>query len=234
MATKRAGLLFLLALGFGLAATRAYADPESILGKWLMKAETPQGPMDLQLELKEDNGKLVGTVVVFDSTVAVTGLKFEEPQLEMQLPVFDGNYKVTGVLKENKLSGTWEQVGGDMKGTWTAEKSAGTTASAAAAPIPAALDGTWNAIAGSPSGNLAFALELKQSGNSFEGKALAGGGSIPLAKGKFVDNTMSFEIEYEGGTYKVEGTLAGDKITGKWSSLDGADSGAFSAERQKS
>ena len=208
------------------------ASTDSIVGKWVVQAETPQGPMELGFDLKLDGGQLVGTVTVSQSTTPVSTLKFEDPQLTMEINVMGGDFKLSGVLEDSKLSGTWEQIGGDMKGTWSAERAA-TPAPAAAAQSSAGFDGTWNSVAVTPDGELAFAVELKSSGSTVEGRISAGGVSLPIAKGTFTENKVSFEVEYAGGMYRFEATLAGDKLTGKWSAVDGTDGGAWAADRSK-
>ena len=233
MNTSRFSAVALALVLLALPVT-SFADTGAVAGKWTVQADTPQGPMELGFDLKLEGGQLVGTVTTLQSVIPMSELKFEDPQLSMQINVMGGDFKLTGVLKEGKLTGTWEQIGGEMKGTWTAQRDAAPSS----APVPTAqpstgIDGSWNSVAVTPEGDLAFGMELKSSGSTIEGRLIAGGATIPISKASFADGKLSFEIEYDGGLYRIEATLAGDKLSGKWSAVDGTDSGAWSAARSK-
>ncbi len=209
------------------------AGTDSVVGKWLVHAETPQGPLELAFDLTMDGDRLVGTVTVLESVITASALKFEDPQLTMQINLMGADYKLAGALQDGKLSGNWEQIGGEMKGAWTAERPATPAAPAASAPAKpgtAGIEGTWNSVAITPDGDLAFTLELRLSSTAVEGKITSGSTSVPL-KGTFTDNKVSFQVEHSGGLYRLEATLAGDKLTGKWSAVDGTDGGVWSADR---
>ncbi len=226
------GAFALVCLVLAYPAT-ASADTGSVVGKWLAHAETPQGPLELTFDFRMDGDRMVGTVTVHESVMPASALKFEDPQLTLQINFLGGDYRIAGALKDDTLVGGWEQIGGEMKGTWKAERAAAenNTATAPSAPGAAGIEGTWNSVAASPDGELPFTIELKRSGPALEGKITAGAESVPLEKVTFSDGKLSFQVEYAGGLYRIEATLAGDKLTGKWSSIDGTDSGAFSADR---
>jgi SAM-dependent methyltransferase len=110
----------------------------------------------------------------------------------------------------------------------------------AAAPAPAAksatpaIVGLWNAVAKSPDGDLQVQMEIKLEGETLVGFFKTPDGTIPLPKLNFTNDKLSFEVEYMGGTYRIELILANDKLAGKWSAVAGSESGPFSAERSKS
>jgi hypothetical protein len=320
----------------------ARAGIDSIVGKWLAKAETHNGPIDIEFDLKQQGTDLVGTAAMFQGTIPLSSVKFEDPQLTIQLNLGGNDYRLVGTLKENRISGTWEQIGADMKGTWAGQRAAASSApslaatglsgtwqgysatpngqldwtmdlkhqadavsgtigndmgsiplqsasfkdgklqfdldlggtayhiqatlegdkltgswspaaggeggawvgtrkaaassastAAVAAAAPNAIDGLWNSVAVTPNGDIAFSLELKQSGSSVAGKIVAGDVSVPIANATFSSSKLVFDVEYEGGVYRIEATLNGDKLTGKWGPAGGPDGGAWSAERRK-
>jgi hypothetical protein len=348
MRRKRSIAVVALLLVAGLTSHPALAGVDSILGKWLVKAESHNGPIDIEFDLKQQGTEIVGTAVVFQGTAPLSSITFDDPQLTIGLNVGGRDFKLVGILKESKISGTWEEIGGEAKGTWVAQRGAapsdqatltaagvlsgtwqgysstpngqldwtlnlkhdgdavsgtiendmgsltiqspsykgsklqfdldlggtmyrmqatldgdkltGTWAPAAggeggawvasrraAAPSPAptptptpaasaapgTIDGLWDSIALTPDGELPFSLELKQSSTSIAGKILAGDISVPIANASFAGNKLTFEVEYAGGMYRIEATLNGDKLTGKWSPVGGPDGGAWSAERHK-
>jgi hypothetical protein len=231
----RRSTLFALAVGFLILilAAALFADNGSVAGKWTVQADSPQGPVQLLLDLKADGAQLSGTVTAFESVIPISEVKFEDPQLTLKISVMQGEFKLSGVLKDGKLSGSWEQIGGDMKGAWTADRSEAPASAAPAAKPTVGIDGIWNSLAVTPEGDLSFDVELKSAGAAVEGKITAGGASQPISKGSFADSKLSFELEYAGGMYRIDATLAGDKLTGKWSAVDGSMSGDWSAARSK-
>jgi hypothetical protein len=326
--------LAILALMLFFAATPGVGGVEDILGKWVAKAQTPHGPLEMELELKMEGNQLLGSAAAFQGSFPLSGLKFEDPNLSLEMNLGGTNFRLTGLLKEGRFSGKWEQVGTEVHGTWTAERKvmAATTVAAggisgawnsvavtsqgelllaldlkqdgekitgtvsselgslpiqaatfkgdtlqfdvdmngtiyrtsavlkddkfsgrwvnvgtndggpwsatrkAAAPSVAAfgslpLQGTWNAVAVTPDGTRPFQLVLKQSGDMISGNIVTPDGNIPVKKAAFANNMLTLEIEYGGGSYRIEASLANGKLAGKWSSASGAESGAWSAER---
>jgi len=110
----------------------------------------------------------------------------------------------------------------------------------AAAPVPAAksatpaIAGLWNAVANSPDGDLQVQMEFNLEGETLVGLFKTPDGTVPLPKLNFTNDKLSFEVDYMGGTYRIELIFANDKLAGKWSAVAGSESGTFSAERSKS
>lgn len=221
--------VLLLLLVFALDLKPGLAGVESVLGKWLVKAETPNGPMEIELELKQEGNQLVGSASLMQGTVPLSAVKFEEPSLTVELNLGGSSYKMLGTLKESKFTGTWEQIGGDMKGTWIAErKSAPVMATLAATGIA----GSWNSVSVTPNGELVLNLDLKQDGERINGVLSSDMGSVPIQAGTFKENKLQFDVEIGGTTYRVEGSLKEDKFDGKWYPAAGGEGGAWSATRK--
>ncbi len=218
-------LALLLIIG---TARPGISDIESILGKWLLKAETPNGPLELQLELKQDGSQLVGIIGTMQGNIPLSALKFQEPNLAAELTLGGMNYKLQGVLKDGKFDGSWEMIGGDVKGTWTAQRQV----EPATVPAAAGLSGTWTSTAATPNGDLVAALELKQEGDKITGSFGSDMGTIPIQAASFKDNRLQFDVELGGAVYRVEGVLKENKIEGKWYPAAGGEGGAWNATRK--
>jgi hypothetical protein len=221
-------LSLLLACGF--AAEPGLAGIESILGKWLIKAETPNGPIEVEFEMRQEGNQLVGTAAMMQGTIPLSAIKYEEPNLTVELSLGGSNYRLLGTLKDGKFTGTWEQVGGDMKGTWSAERKAG---GALAAPAGAAgIAGTWNSISVTPNGDLALTLELRQEGDKINGTLSSDMGSVPIQAVSYKENKLQFDVDLGGTVYRVEGIHKENKVEGKWYPAAGGEGGSWNATRK--
>jgi hypothetical protein len=220
-------LSFFLAFGFLLKPGMAAA--EGIVGKWLVKAETPNGPMELEFDLKQDGSQIVGTAALPHGVFPLSAIKFEDPKLTMEL-TFEGNsYRLLGSLTGGKLAGTWEQSGGDLKGTWNAERKAAAPAEAGAR---ASLSGSWNSVSVTPNGELALTLDLKQEGENISGTLSSERGTVPIQAAALKEDKFQFDVELGGTVYRVESMLKENKLDGKWYPAAGGEGGAWSATRK--
>ncbi len=222
------GILSLLVLS-GSTATASPAGIESVVGKWLGKAETPNGPIDFEFELKQEGGLLTGTATVMQSVVPMSAVKFEEPNLVAEFNLGGSSYKLLGALKEGKFSGGWEQVGSDMKGTWSADRK---QAAPAATPAVGGIAGSWNTISNTPNGELALTMELNQDGDKLAGTLGSEMGTVQIQAASFKEGKLQYDVELGGTVYRVEGTLQGDKIEGKWYPVAGGEGGTWHATRK--
>ncbi len=103
----------------------------------------------------------------------------------------------------------------------------------ATAPGAPAVVGLWDADASSSQGNLRLQMEIRWDGRTLAGTFASSEGTVPLSKLVFADDKLSFEVNM-GGDYRIEASLANDRLTGKWSAISGTESGSFTAERIKS
>src|SRR5262245_10879263 len=107
MVTNR--ILAIPTLMLFLAARPVVGGVEDILGKWIAKAQTPNGPLEMEFELKMEGNQLLGSG--FQGSFPLNGLKFEDPNLSLEMSLGGMNFRLTGLLKEGRFSGKWEQVG---------------------------------------------------------------------------------------------------------------------------
>ena len=225
---KRIPMLALVALILSVTPSNIYAGAENILGKWVAKAVTPNGPIELELEVKIEGNQLVGTMAGFQGSVPLSNLKFEDPDLSLEATLAGATFKLTGMLKDGKFAGNYEQVGADLKGTWTAERKD--------PPVPAAgpgeIAGAWTSVAVTPNGDLTATLDLKHEGDKVTGSVSSETGALPIQAASYKENRLQFDVEFGGNRYRIGAVLKDGKLFGQWSSVGGSDSGAWSATRK--
>lgn len=227
----------IVALAAALAAPApSYAGIEAILGKWLAKAETPTGPIELEFEIRQEGGQVVGSAAMMQNAIPLSNLKFEDPALSVEIAFGALAFRLAGTLKDGKFTGTYEQIGGDLKGPWTAERPAAAAQTAAAAGAASAgtggVTGAWAAVSATPNGDLPHDLVVEQQAEKVTGNVSTAMGSLPILNGSFRDKKLRYDIDLGGTTYRIEGTLAGDKLSGEWSAVGGTDKGAWNATRK--
>ncbi len=219
------GLVLFLASG-GTAASLTAAD--DIVGKWQVKAETPNGPFDLAFEFRPEAGKISGTATAPQGSGTFSTVKFESPSFSAELQIGDESYRLTATMKDGKLAGAWEQIGGDAKGTWTAERVGQTSSSAPGSGI----SGVWDSLATTPNGDMSATIELKQDGEKVTGEIRSDMGSLPIQAASFKEGKLQFDIELGGGTYRVQAALKDGKLDGGWAPAEGGDGGSWTANRK--
>ncbi len=217
-----------IALLCGPYAVAGLCGVETILGKWQVKAEGPNGPLDLEFVFKLDGDQLTGVASTDQGSLPFSTVKFEEPNLTMELALGDSTYSLKATLKNDTLDGTWEKVGGDSKGPWTGKRS---PAPAQAVPAGGIL-GAWSTVAVTPNGDMAATLEIKQEAEKLTGVVSSEMGSLPVQGVSFKENKLQFDIELGGNVYRVQAALAGDKLTGAWAPAAGGEGGEWRATRK--
>ncbi len=195
-----------------------------IAGKWLAKADTPNGPVDLMFDIQQEGDRLTGTAVVFETTTPINSLKFDDGKFSGEITVMGGNYRLAATLAGGKMTGTWEEVAGEYRGTWTAEQ-------ATVAPVSGVV-GSWDITAATPEGDAAYLLELNQDGDALTGTIGGEMGAAPLTALSYKDGTLHFEVDGGGNLYIVDGALEGETLKGRWAVSGGGESGTWSGKRK--
>ena len=213
---------FMLSLVMALPASQAGA--QTVTGKWLAKADTPNGPMDLVFDLQQEGNQLKGTATVFDTLTPISALQFTDGKFSGEISVMGGTYRLAATVTGGKMAGAWEQVGGEYKGTWTAER-------AASAPA-AGIAGAWDIVADTPDGNATYLLELNQQGEALSGTIGGDMGSAPLDALSYKDGKLHFAVDGGGTVYIIDGQLEGESLKGRWAISGGGPSGTWSGKRK--
>lgn len=209
---------------FVIAGQASPGGAVKIAGKWLAKADTPNGPVDLVFDIQQEGDRLTGTAVVFETTTPINSLKFDDGKFSGEITVMGGNYRLAATLAGGKMTGTWEEVAGEYRGTWTAEQ-------ATVAPV-SAIVGSWDITAAMPEGDAAYLLELNQEGDALTGTIGGEMGAAPLTALSYKDGTLHFEVDGGGNLYIVDGALEGETLKGRWAISGGGESGTWSGKRK--
>jgi len=92
--------------------------------------------------------------------------------------------------------------------------------------------GNWKCVAkveGRP--NMEFRLQLQQDGKEVTGTASRSDGSAPIRQGSFENGKLKLLIDADGGTYDLQATVSGDKLTGTLTHT-GGEKAAWEATRE--
>jgi hypothetical protein len=215
-------LAFMLLLAITLPASQAGA--QTIAGKWLGNADTPNGPVALVLEIHQEGNQLAGTAALLETSTPISSLRFDEGKFSGEITVMGASYRLAAAVNEGKMTGTWEQVGGEYKGTWTAVRETAGAASGIA--------GAWDIVAVTPEGNAMYLLELNKQGDALSGTIGGDMGSAALDALSYKDGKLHFEVDGGGTIYVIDGALEGDSLKGRWAISGGGESGAWSGKRK--
>jgi hypothetical protein len=204
---------------------------DTVSGKYEGVAKSDQmGEIPLTVELKNDNGKLSGKIETPQGPAAITSGTYADGKLTMKFDAGGNEGTVTATVTGDKITGKWELggVGGPLE-----LKKSGAAAPAADAKKeemkPAHGDpvsGEWDGSAEAQGTTIAFTLKLKLDGDKVSGSSESAQGTLPISKGSFVANKLTFSLETPNGAIVMtgmvkEGRIAGEfdfagQMTGKW------------------
>ena len=93
--------------------------------------------------------------------------------------------------------------------------------------------GKWKCVAkGLPDGDVEFAMELVQSGESLTGTISAENGSTEISNAKIHEGKFEFTVHTSDAQYTVTGSVEGSRISGEWKD-DQQHSGTWSGQKQE-
>ncbi|HWQ53168.1 MAG TPA: hypothetical protein VN442_05750 [Bryobacteraceae bacterium] len=209
----RISALILIAIGTASAA--------DVTGKWNVTATSPSGSRqyNLTLDLKEEAGKLSGTMSGPDGAVALQDVKLEGDQLTYTVPAGSG-YKIKMTLAD-----------GSMKGTYTGNDGVTGPAVATRAAAASGIAGKWKAYAKAESGReYNVELNLATDNDKVTGSLIAPEGDVSITDGKLDGDQFSFRLLLDEGAYAVKLTVAGDTMSGAYTG-PGGEKGKVTARR---
>lgn len=118
-----AAMIFSLAASSSLRA-QSQAAPAKFEGVWRMTSLTPDGDsVPWRLTLKEQGGKLVGTIGGEQGDAPLSNLKVEGSKIHFTTPYDGEDYDQDLEMEGTKLVGTWS--GNGNSGKTTGERTAG-------------------------------------------------------------------------------------------------------------
>lgn len=216
-----------LLLAFTLAVSTFAAD---IAGKWNLTAKDPDGnDIKAQMVIKNEDGKLSGTVGTSEGTSPLKEVEFKDNVLTCKLTYGDTPVTLKLTLNGDTLKGDWSTDDGN---TGPVECTREKEAPAATADSPVA--GVWNIDTVGPDGDpLKAQLTLKQENGAWGGQLVVEehGLTLPLEDVKVEGTNVSLKVSTDDGTYAVEGKVSGEKFEGTAVAPDGTKN-KFSGTRQ--
>ena len=216
-------------------ATPALAQDAT--GAWELTVTTSaRGPRKTSMTLKNDGGKLSGTLIGPQGVeLALTGTQ-SGADIALSFKVDTQNGPLAVVMKGRQdgdaIQGTLEVGTGEDRGDWTASR----RAAASGAPGTSAVDisGTWAYEVNTDVGVRMATVTLNQQGETLSGRYKSQLGEAPLT-GKIKDASFTFQvtlpIEGTPMTLTYKGTVDGNAVTGD---VNVADLGAatFTGKKQ--
>jgi hypothetical protein len=209
---RKAALL--LAFTFSLSAFAA-----DVAGKWNAVAKDPSGTeIKAELILKQDGGKLTGTMGGPEGSIQLESVEFKDNVLTYKLDYGGTPASVKMTLNGDKLKGSYTTDGGDS-GPIEAERVV-EKAAAAASPVV----GDWKVSTTGPDGSpLKLVLTLKQEEGTWSGQIVIEdfGMTVPLTDIKVDGGSFTCNVPTDNGTYAVAAKVADEKLEGATTGPDG-------------
>lgn len=242
--------LLLLMTVSSLASAATFNNPtnpsaqakDTLSGKYEGVAKSDQmGDIPLTVEIKNDAGKLSGKIDSPQGPAAITSGTFDNGKIVMKFDAGGNEGTVTAMLDGDKITGKWELggQGGALELKRAAMTAAAPAASPAAAPktesAPAAgdpLSGDWDASADAQGTAIPFTLKLKLDGDKVTGSSESAQGAVPLSKGTWTANKLSFTLDTPNGSIGMTGTIQGGKLVGEFD-FAGQMTGKWEATKKK-
>ena len=207
-----ASLLFVLTCA-------SFASAQSVAGDWDVTVVSPQGERTMKVTFTQDGENLKGSMGPLPVTGTVKGsdvtLKYTVKFQDNDLPI-----TMTGKLAGDAMKGEAD-FGGLAQGDWSAKKSGGAAAPAAAKASGAASAGesNWDVVFSTPNGDVSAKLAVKQDGETLSGMVHGQPpmGDVPL-KGTLKGDVLEikYTIKFDGNDLPItmKGKLTGAEIKG--------------------
>jgi hypothetical protein len=236
-----------IAAGCLLAMVRpGLAQQAEITGTWDLTITTAQGPRSAELILKEDAGKIVGTVTRSQGDVPVQAtVKEKAVTMNLTVPTENGplNVVMTGTVEGNtggpasSMSGAVD-LGAMGQGQWVAKRTGTPSAAMASSPNQSTtvdVTGAWAFAVEFSGGSGAPTMTFKQEGEKLTGQYVGQLGEAPLSgtiKGNAIDFTIKVTVEGTVATIQYTGTVEGASMKGTVK-LGDLGEGTFTATKKK-
>jgi hypothetical protein len=210
------------AASFNKSTNQPAQNKDTLSGKYEGVAKSDQiGDIPLVVEIKNDNGKLTGKIDTPQGPAAITGGTFDNGKIVMKFDAGGNEGTVTATFDGDKITGKWE-LGGQGGGlelkraALTAGPASPAGGAKPAAPAAAGdpVSGEWDANADANGTQFPFTLKLKLEGDKVTGSSESTQGSLPLSKGAYSANKLSFTLDTPGGAITFTAMLKDGKITG--------------------
>jgi hypothetical protein len=234
-------------LALVLAQPAVAAAQANVSGLWEVTMDSPQGPMTIDADLKQDGEAVTGTIISPMGNVDVKGtFKNGELAFAYSVPLQGQNLDITmtGKLVGESIDGLVAIAGlGELP--WKAKrKTAGAAAAdAPAAAVPAAavpaaaatpagasaatgagISGKWDILMDTPAGQMPFTANFVQAGEKVSGTIGGPMGEVPITgtlTGSALKMDMNVETPQGAMAITFTGDLGPNGLAGKASTMMG-------------
>ena len=224
---KLVTLLAVLLLTAATSAATLQSDP--VTGKYVGVAKSAAiGDIPITVTLKNDGGKISGTVDTPNGPASITSGTFSNGKLMMKLDAGGNEITINAKLDGDKITGEWELAG--QTGTLELKREGAAGAPSTPPSTPAAggdpITGDWDATVDVQGQQFPFTLKLKLDGEKVTGSSESAMGSASLSNGSFKAGKLSFTLDTPNGSVSMtamvkDGKMAGEfdaagQMQGKW------------------
>jgi hypothetical protein len=204
-------------LGAVLAITAFAQQQPSVAGKYEGTAKTPNGDVQLTLELKEDAGKISGQVTSPHGSYNIVKAVMTDGVLTIDA---EGN----GTKGKMVLRSKGEALAGDF----TVDGQTGAVEFKKAAAKDD-ISGEWDAVADAQGQAIPFTLSLKLDGDKVSGSSDSQLGHANIVSGSWKDGKFSVVLD---GNVALVAVMVDGKLSGEYD-YNGQGSGKWVAVRKK-
>ncbi len=199
-----------------LAATMNPLGNDPVTGKYEGVAKSPAiGDIPITVNLKNEGGKLSGSIDTPNGPAAITSGSFADGKLTMKLDAGGAEININAKLEGDKIVGEWELAG--QTGTLELKRVGGGAPATTSTPPAAAGDpvsGEWEAEADAGGQTIPFTLKLKLEGDKVTGSSESPQGSAALSNGSWKDGKLTFSLDTPNGAITMTGKIDAGKIDG--------------------
>lgn len=201
------------------AATVTTQGSDKVSGKYVGVAKSASiGDIPITVTIKNDNGKLSGSVDTPNGPAPITSGTFADGKMMMKLDAGGNEITINAKLDGDKITGDWELAG--QTGTLELKREGAMMEPkpemkpdmkpAAGDPV----SGEWDASADAGGQTIPFTLKLKLDGDKVTGTSESEQGATNLSNGSWKGDKLSFTLDTPNGAIVMTGVIKEGKIMG--------------------
>ncbi|HYM00192.1 MAG TPA: hypothetical protein VEZ90_14665 [Blastocatellia bacterium] len=219
------------------------SDPVSGSYKGTAKSDA-FGELPITVQIKNDGGKLTGTIGTPQGDAQITDGKYEGGKVSIKFDAGGNEGTVTAQVKDGKIVGEWSVAGANgtlelAKATETAEPkpaeakpAPSSSSSSSGGGAAMAVAGDWDASANADGNEFPFTLTLKVDGDKVSGESTSAMGTATISKGSIAGNKLSITLDTPNGSITMTGTVGDGKLEGDFD-FAGQMQGKWHATKKK-
>ncbi len=201
-------------------ATLTLASAAEVTGKWDFTAQAPNGrEYKLELALKQDAGKLTGTMTSTQGTIDLQDVKLEANELTYKVQAGEALVAIKLTVSADSMKGNFTMPDGT---TGPVTVTRGGTAAPAGSGNSSVV-GKWNATATTPDAReIKTTIDIREKDGKLGGTlTTADGQAVELQDTKYEGGELTFALNTDNGVYKIKMTVSGSTAKGKFTDPGG-------------